>query len=267
MNELINVQVENQEGVANFDEILANSDAFMVARGDLGMEIPIEKMFLAQKLMIQKCNVQGKAVVTATQMLESMIKSPRPTRAEATDVANAVIDGTDCVMLSGETAAGAYPVVAVETMAKICMEAENCVNYSQVFRKIVKAAPLPMSPLESLACAAVQTANSAGAALVLVVARGGNTARLVSKYRPSMSVLSVVVAQNNDEFQAKQGLMICRGVVPMVLGTLVSQASRVEEIVELAIKQAKSRKLCKPGDSIVMVQHAGNTAISIFTVN
>ena len=188
------------------------------------MEIPIEKIFLAQKAMIYKCNIQGKPVVTATQMLESMIKSPRPTRAEATDVANAVLDGTDCVMLSGETAAGAYPEIAVQTMAKICLEAENSLNYADVFKTIVETVPMPMSPLESLASSAVRAANGCKAALILVLTRGGTTANIVAKYRPSMPVLSVVVPEItadcfdwccSDESPARHGL-IFRGLVPIL---------------------------------------------------
>ncbi|KAG6570310.1 hypothetical protein SDJN03_29225, partial [Cucurbita argyrosperma subsp. sororia] len=236
---LLMSKVENQEGVANFDDILANSDAFMVARGDLGMEIPIEKIFLAQKVMIYKCNIQGKPVVTATQMLESMIKSPRPTRAEATDVANAVLDGTDCVMLSGETAAGAYPELAVRTMAKICVEAESTLDYGDVFKRIMEHSPVPMSPLESLASSAVRTANSAKAALILVLTRGGSTAKLVAKYRPGTPILSVVVPEIktdsfdwscSDEAPARHSL-IFRGLVP-VLSTASARSSHAETTEE-----------------------------------
>jgi len=274
----LNAQVENQEGVANFDDILANSDAFMVARRDLGMEIPIEKIFFAQKVMIFKCNIQGKPVVTATQMLESMIKSPRPTRAEATDVANAVLDGSDCVMLSGETAAGAYPELAVQTMAKICLQAESCVDYGAVFKSIMASAPIPMSPLESLASSAVRTANSAKAALILVLTRGGTTARLVAKYRPSMPILSVVVPELktdsfdwtcSDEGPARQSLIV-RGVIPMLSAATAKafDSEATEEAVGFAIENAKAMGLCNSGESVVALHRIGTASvIKLLTVN
>ncbi|KAK4785617.1 hypothetical protein SAY86_002306 [Trapa natans] len=276
-NILLMSKVENQEGVANFDDILANSDAFMVARGDLGMEIPIEKIFLAQKVMIYKCNIHGKPVVTATQMLESMIKSPRPTRAEATDVANAVLDGTDCVMLSGETAAGAYPELAVQTMAKICKEAESTLNYGDVFKRIMEHSPVPMSPLESLASSAVKTANAAKAALILVLTRGGSTAKLVAKYRPQMPILSVVVPEIttdsfdwscSDEAPARHSL-IFRGLVPVLCAgsARASSDETTEEALEFAIQHAKKKRLCRSGDSVVALHRVENsTVIKILTV-
>lgn len=264
------MKVENQEGVTNFDEILANSDAVMVARGDLGMEIPIKKIFLAQKLMIAKANRLGKPVVTATQMLKSMIKSPRPTRAEATDVSNAVLDGTDCVMLSGETAAGLYPEIAVQTMAKICVSAEESINYEQLFRTM-ESSSKPMSPQESLASSAVHLANCTKAALILVLTKGGTTAKLVAKYRPSMPILSVVVPEiTTDSFEwscsnaapARHSL-IYRGIVPLLSSGCIraSQAESTEETVQSAIQHAKAKGLCKPGDSIVALHRVMNSDV------
>ncbi|CAL9766120.1 unnamed protein product [Musa acuminata subsp. burmannicoides] len=265
-------KVENQEGVINFDEILRETDSFMVARGDLGMEIPVEKIFLAQKMMIYKCNLVGKPVVTATQMLESMIKSPRPTRAEATDVANAVLDGTDCVMLSGESAAGAYPELAVKIMARICIQAESSLDYEAIFKEMIRSAPLPMSPLESLASSAVRTANKAKAKLIVVLTRGGTTAKLVAKYRPSVPILSVVVPvllttdsfdwSVSDESPARQSL-IYRGLIPLLAEGSVkaTDSESTEVILQAALKSAVEQNLCEPGDAVVALHRIGVASV------
>jgi pyruvate kinase len=264
-------KVENHEGVSNFDDILEKSDAIMVARGDLGMEIPTEKIFLAQKLMIQKCNLAGKPVVTATQMLESMTKSPRPTRAEATDVANAVLDGTDCVMLSGETAAGAYPIQAVQVMSKICREAEASIDYHSLFKAIMKRTPLPMTPLESLASSAVRTAHKVQASLIVVLTRGGATARLVAKYRPTVPILTVVVPvlttdnltwQCSSEAPARQCLM-SRGLSPILAegSARASDTDTTDEILHAALKHAKEMNYCNVGDTVVALHRIGNASV------
>ncbi|XP_042430485.1 pyruvate kinase, cytosolic isozyme-like [Zingiber officinale] len=264
-------KVENQEGVINFDEILKETDSFMVARGDLGMEIPVEKIFLAQKMMIYKCNLIGKPVVTATQMLESMIKSPRPTRAEATDVANAVLDGTDCVMLSGESAAGSYPEMAVKIMRRICIEAESSLDYVAIFKEMIRSTPLPMSPLESLASSAVQTASKAKATLIMVLTRGGTTAKLVAKYRPRVPILSVVVPvlstdsfdwSVSDESPARQSL-VYRGLIPLLAegSAKATDSESTEVILQAALKSAVERQFCKPGDSVIAIHRIGVASV------
>lgn len=241
-------KIENQEGLTNFDEVLIESDGIMVARGDLGVEIPIEMVSIAQKMMISKCNVAGKPVVTATQMLESMIKNPRPTRAETTDVANAVFDGSDCVMLSGETAKGTYPAESVSTMVSICREAERMLDYRYVFQTLRNhhrtQAEGDMSVTETITSSAVKTAYDLGAAIILCLTETGNTARLVCKYRPPSPVICVT----SNESTARQ-LLLFRGAFPFVVGSMVGTESLIARVLNRCTKAG----LCKKGDLIVLV--------------
>lgn len=250
-------KIENEEGLQNFDEILEVSDGIMVARGDLGVEIPVEQVFRAQKMMIKKCNISGKPCITATQMLESMIVNPRPTRAEATDVANAVLDGSDCVMLSGETAKGAYPIEAVAIMALICGEAEVDINYAEVYASLRKSIKLPISISEAIASSAVKTAWDIQAPLIIALTESGNTALAVSKYRPIPPVVAVTANE-----QVCRQMQVLRGIYPILVMTMQG----TEKVIASAIKHSMSSWMAIEGDSCVVTsgnieQVAGSTNI------
>jgi len=248
-------KIENVEGLENYDAILAATDGIMVARGDLGMEIPPEKVFLAQKMMIREANIAGKPVVTATQMLESMITNPRPTRAECSDVANAVLDGTDCVMLSGETAGGDYPEAAVSIMARTCVEAESCVNFAGLYQAVRNSTMERLESVsvsESVASSAVKTSIDVKAKAIIVCSETGNTARQISKFRPSMPILVLTTS----ECTARQ----CYGVLKGCSSKVFASLADTDKVVTETIEELKTSGKVATGDSIIVVHGSHNAA-------
>lgn len=233
-------KIENQEGIDNIDEIIEVADCIMVARGDMGVEVPPEKVPLIQKTIIQKCNLAGKAVITATQMLESMIRNPRPTRAEASDVANAILDGTDATMLSGETAIGQYPVQAVKTMSQIALEVESSVE-NRLSKMLL--GQKTKSVTDSISYATCATARDLEAAAIITATRSGHTARMVSKYRPQ----TLIIAATSSQRVLKQ-LLLCWGVYPI----LVPPADDTDSMIEASVGAALKIGFIKAGDLIVI---------------
>ena len=237
-------KIENQEGVENLDEIIEVSDGIMVARGDLGVEIPTEEIPVVQKLMIKKCNEAGKPVITATQMLDSMIRNPRPTRAEVTDVANAIYDGTDAIMLSGETAAGKYPVEAVKTMATIAKRAEETMRNRR--DKINKS----KNVTDAISYATCTTAMDLEAKAILSSTASGHTARMVSKFRPDCPI----VATTSNESVRRQ-LALTWGVLPLMR----EKSANIDQVIVNSIEAAKTSNYVSKDDVVVITVGGGET--------
>ena len=246
-------KIENQEGVDNIDAIIEVSDGLMVARGDLGVEIPAEEVPLVQKELIKKCNQVGKPVITATQMLDSMQRNPRPTRAEASDVANAIIDGTDAIMLSGETAAGLYPVESVATMNKIALRTEESLDYRAIVSQRSREKQANMT--EAISQAVAFTSINLGVKAVLAPTESGNTARMIAKYRPGVSIVAVTSLQ-----ETAQMLTLVWGVSPIVC----QRVTTTDEILELSVDESLKHGFVNHGDVVVItagvpVGEAGTT--------
>lgn len=234
-------KIENQEGIDNIDEILEVSDGLMVARGDLGVEIPAEDVPLVQKQLIYKCNNAGKPVITATQMLDSMQRNPRPTRAEASDVANAIFDGTDAVMLSGETAAGLYPVESVQTMNNIALKAESALQHKRILDE--RSKHVNMTITEAISQSVTHTAINLDVKAIIAPTESGYTARMISKYRPKQTIVAVTF---ND--RVNRQLALVWGVHP-VQG---KKTSSTDEMLDVAIKRGLASGVCKHGDRVLI---------------
>ena len=234
-------KIENQEGVSNLTEILSVADGIMVARGDMGVEIDFTEIPIIQKDMIAQCMDAGKPVITATQMLDSMVENPRPTRAEITDVANAIYDGTSAIMLSGETAAGKYPVDAVKTMDAIARRTEADINYAKRMRNLTGSARLSIAA--ATAHAACTTALDIGADAIITVSQSGATARLVSRFRPGSTVVACLLSE-----QVRRQMALYWGVVPL----LMPYAQNTDQLIDFAVRAAEEAGLVKQGDLVVL---------------
>ncbi|MEW6182046.1 MAG: pyruvate kinase [Bacillota bacterium] len=234
-------KIENWEGLENLAGILKVADGVMVARGDLGLEIPIEEVPLAQKKIIEEANSAGKPVITATQMLESMISNPSPTRAEASDVANAIFDGTDAVMLSGETAVGRYPLEAVAVMARIAARAEEALSFSEILGR--KKALSKHTVTDAISFATCTTAHDLGAAAIITATQTGYTARMVAKYRPRPPVVAVIPQET-----VVRKLTVVWGVLPL----LVRRIENTDQMISEAVAAAVGARYVNAGDLVVI---------------
>lgn len=243
-------KIENAEGISNIDEIIHYSDGIMVARGDLGVEIPADELPYLQKMIIKKCNEMYKPVITATQMLDSMIRNPRPTRAEVTDVANAIYDGTDAVMLSGETAAGKYPLEALKMMVKIAKSTEQHLDYDRLIQN--KSMHRKKNIASAVGYSTVTTSHNLDAKLIVTPTVSGATARLVSSFKPSVPIIGI---SPNEETLRK--MQIYWGVTPIIS----EERETTEDIISRAIDIIKDKKYVETGDIVVVT--AGSPAPSM----
>lgn len=241
-NAKIIAKIENRQGLENIDEIIDVADGIMVARGDLGVEVPFEEIPSIQKMIIEKVYKAGKIVVTATQMLESMIENPRPTRAEITDVANAIYDGTSAIMLSGESAVGKHPVEAVETMDRIAKTTESDINYVERFNYFYER-PSNNDVTSAISHATVTTAHDLNAVAIVTVTKSGTTARMISKFRP----YTLIVGATTDERVYRQ-LVLSWGVMPV----MCEIKNNTDELFDHAVEVSKNAGVLKQGDIAVI---------------